>query len=225
MFFKEARMVSKLNHQNIAQIYYIGNANDILYYAMEFILGHTLDELMGSNGRLEASRAVRYLETACGALEFVWKKQIIHRDIKPANIMVTHEDVVKIVDFGVARHHSKGTDDSKKSIVGSPRYLSPEAIRGNEVDFRSDIYSLGATFYHLIAGEPPFSDSSINGILQKHLVAPLPPLRSKAPETPQILCDVIEKMLAKDIDERFQDYKEIITILASIPVPAKADRR
>lgn len=216
MFFKEARFVSRLNHQNIAQIYYIGNANGTLYCAMEFIHGRTLADILKTEHRLSAGRAAVYLEAVCGALDFVRKKQIIHRDIKPANLMVDGEDVIKIVDFGVAKDHGNPADDPKRKIVGTPYYLSPEAIRESGADYRSDIYSLGATFYHLLAGVPPFSDDSIHGILQSHLTAPIPSLAARAPDTPPELCRVIERMMAKNADERFQDYGDIIRILAAL---------
>ncbi|MBA3037105.1 MAG: protein kinase [Desulfobacterium sp.] len=213
MFLKEARFVSKLNHPNIAQIYYIGNANGIMYYAMEFIHGQTLADLLKSNTHFKVPQIINYLKTLCSALEFVWKNDIIHRDIKPANIMVTNSDELKLVDFGVAKLDKKSDVQEENKIVGSPLYLSPEAIRNQGVDNRSDIYSLGATFYHLLAGTPPFYDDSCSNILIKQLNEPVPSLKKKAPELPDILCDTIEKMMAKRCEERFQNYQEIIDCL------------
>ncbi len=213
MFFKEARFVSKLNHPNISQIYYIGNVDGIIYYAMEFVHGQTLADLIRNKVRFQTHQVVGYLKIVCSALAFVWKNNIIHRDIKPANIMVTREDELKIVDFGVAKYNNKGDRSSENKIVGSPLYLSPEAIRNEKIDNRSDIYSLGATFYHLLAGEPPFFDASFPNVLQKQLHEPVASLKQKVPELPNFLCAVIEKMLAKNRDERFQEYQQIIESL------------
>ncbi|WP_435547249.1 protein kinase domain-containing protein [Desulfobacterium sp. N47] len=213
MFLKEARFVSRLNHPNIAQIYYIGNANGIMYYAMEFIHGQTLADLLKNNFNFKTPQIINYLKTLCSALDFVWKNGIVHRDIKPANIMVTSSDELKLVDFGVAKLDKKHDMQKESKIVGSPLYLSPEAIRNKGVDNRSDIYSLGASFYHLLAGNPPFYDDSCSNILFKQLNEPVPSLKKKAPELPDILCDTIEKMMAKRCEERFQNYQEIIDCL------------
>lgn len=213
MFLKEARFVSKLNHPNIAQIYYIGNAKGIMYYAMEFIHGQTLADLLRNNFHFKMPQIINYLKTLCNALDFVWKNDIIHRDIKPANIMVTCSDELKLVDFGVAKLDKKSDMQKENKIVGSPLYLSPEAIRNEGVDNRSDIYSLGATFYHLLAGTPPFYDNSCGNILYKQLNDPVPSLKLKAPEVPDFLCDIIEKMMAKRCEERFRNYQEIIDCL------------
>lgn len=222
MFFKEARFISKLNHPNISQIYYIGKANNIIYYAMEFVHGQTLADLIKKNVRCQIPQVVNYLKVACNALDFVWKNKIIHRDIKPANIMVTSAGVIKIVDFGVAKFDTKGGDiQSGNKLVGSPLYLSPENIRNQKIDHRSDIYSLGATFYHLLVGSPPFYADSFRNILQKQLNEPVPSLRLKAPDIPDFLCEIIEKMLAKKLDDRFQNYQQIIESLSSVVTEKK----
>ena len=181
MFFKEARLVSKLNHENIAHIYFIGNENGIVYYAMEFIQGGTLASRIQKQQRLPETDAVRFLSDACRALDRVWDEKIIHRDIKPANIMISETGAVKIVDFGVAHQQKKETANLDTKIVGSPPYLSPETIREEPVDFRSDIYSLGATFYHVLAGTPPFMSDSLEGMLHKHLSEAPVPLTRQVP--------------------------------------------
>jgi CheY-like chemotaxis protein len=210
MFFKEARFASKLNHPNIAQIYHIGKANDILYFVMEFVYGQTWRELIKNSVPLSLKKKVKYLLTVCMALDFVWQKRIIHRDIKPENIMVNNNGVTKIVDFGVAKQFKNGKSSRRQKIIGSPRYLSPEAILGNPVDQRSDIYSLGATCYYLLTNNPPFSGYSIDVILHKHVNEKPVPSYKINPEIPIPLSDIIEKMLAKNPDDRYQDYKTII---------------
>jgi len=223
MFFKEARLVSKLNHPNIAHIYFIGNETGIVYYTMEFIHGNTLAELMAKTSRIPADRAVAYLADACRALDRVWQEKIIHRDIKPANIMISEHETVKLLDFGVAQQQKKGAAREKKNIVGSPAYLSPETIREEPVDFRSDIYSLGATFYHVLCGSPPFTDDSLEGMLRKHLDTPPVPLKEKLPDLAAPVSDVVQKMLAKNPGDRFQSYQEIIGALAPAIAPPAQD--
>ena len=215
MFFKEARLVSKLNHPNIAHIYFIGNESGIVYYAMEFIHGRTLAELVTGGRGIQTEKAVGYLADACRALDRVWMEKIIHRDIKPANIMISEHGAVKVLDFGVAQQQKKGAVKAEANIVGSPPYLSPEMIREQPVDLRSDIYSLGATFYHVLNGSPPFMDSSLEGILRKHLDASPTPLKEKLPSLPSRVSDIIHKMLEKNPEDRFQSYQEIIEALAA----------
>jgi serine/threonine-protein kinase len=215
MFFKEARLVSKLNHPNIAHIYFIGNETGIVYYTMEFIHGKTLGELMEQSHCIHPDKAIMYLADACRALDRVSQEKIIHRDIKPANIMISNQEIVKLLDFGVAQQQKKGATNSEQSIVGSPAYLSPETIREESVDLRSDIYSLGATFYHALCGSPPFIDDSLEGMLRKHLEARPIPLKERVSNLSPSISEVVEKMLEKKPGDRFQSYQEIISALSS----------
>jgi len=213
MFFKEARLVSRLNHPNIAHIYFIGNENGIVYYAMEYIQGLTLAQLMKNKDKIPTQRAIEYLVDTCKALDRVWREKIIHRDIKPANIMISEDNNVKVLDFGVAQQQKKGAAVAEKTIVGSPPYLSPEMILELPVDHRSDIYSLGATFYHVLSGFPPFLGDSLENLLQQHLDTPPTPLSEKLPTLPPILSEIVQKMLAKNPEDRFQSYQDIIDVL------------
>lgn len=208
MFIREARVVSKLNHPNIAQIYNIGTSNEILYYAMEFIDGITLKDLIRREGRLNILKGLAILMTLCKALEFIYQSGIVHRDIKPANIMINNAGVIKLLDFGVA--HKKDSKISGKNLIaGTPLYMSPEQISGLTLDHRSDMYSLGATFYHAFCGAPPFDAEEIKDILGQHLGAPIVPLCEKDGKIPSQLSNIIEKMMAKDPNHRYQSFKEI----------------
>ncbi|MBI5894948.1 MAG: protein kinase [Desulfobacterales bacterium] len=138
MFIKEARVISKLNHQNIAQIYNIGISSDILYYAMEFIEGVTLKEMIAKERKLNLSTGLKILTTVCKALEVVYQNSVVHRDIKPANIMVNRAGVVKLLDFGVA-HSKEAKTGGKRTIAGTPLYMSPEQIAGLTLDHKSDM--------------------------------------------------------------------------------------
>jgi serine/threonine-protein kinase len=215
MFIKEARFVSQLHNQNIAMIYHIGNENQILYFAMEFIEGVTLSEMIKKEEKLNTLEGLDYLITICEALDFVSKKKIIHRDIKPANIMITNQGVVKIVDFGVAKVVDV-EEKTREGIVGSPFYVSPDAIEGRALDHRSDIYSLGASFYHAFTGFPPFEGETAEDVLLRHLHQEIIPLKKKNPKVSSSLGRIIEKMMAKKPEERYQNYNEIIKELKSL---------
>lgn len=209
-FINEARVISKLDHPNIAQIYYIGYSSDILYFAMEFIPGNTLQVLIKKHRQLDILKGLDYLITTCQTLDFVCKKNIIHRDIKPDNIIINDKGILKIVDFGVAKTidlNYKGGRERK--VVGTPFYISPDSIAGGPVDHRSDIYSLGASFYHAFTGYPPFIGKDIKEIIFKHLNSKLTPMREKNPKVTESLSKIIEKMMAKDPAKRYQNYQEL----------------
>jgi serine/threonine-protein kinase len=217
MFISEARIVSKLEHPNIAHIYNIGNTNDILYYAMEFILGNTLKDLINKGVNLNTLKGLEYFITTCQALDFVSKKNIIHRDVKPANIMINHKGTLKIVDFGVAKTvDADAYKAQQEGIVGSPYYMSPECIEGRPLDHRSDIYSLGASFYHAFAGCLPFEGKNAEEVLLKHLNDQCVPPTDRNPKVPKLLGKIIMKMMARDPANRYQTYEEIIDELKSL---------
>jgi len=217
MFIKEARLVSKLDHPNIAHMYHIGNVNEILYFAMEYIDGVTMSDMIKKGDKFNTLKGLNYLVTICEALDFVGQNNIIHRDIKPANIMINDKGIVKIVDFGVAKIVDVNLDNNnKEGIVGSPYYISPEAIDGRLLDVRSDIYSLGASFYHAFTGSPPFEGSNADEVLSKHLEQALTPLKKKNPKVSPALGRVIERMMEKNPEKRYQDYKSIIKDLKGL---------
>jgi len=217
MFIKEARLASRLDHPNIAHMYHIGNVNEILYFAMEYIDGVTMSDMIKKGDKFNTLKGLNYLITICEALDFVGRNNIIHRDIKPANIMINDKGIVKIVDFGVAKIVDVNEDENKKEgIVGSPYYISPEAIDGRQLDIRSDIYSLGASFYHAFTGSPPFEGSNAEEVLTKHLEQPLTPLKKKNPKVSPALGKIIEKMMEKEPEKRYQGYSAIIKDLKGL---------
>ncbi|MFW6148078.1 MAG: protein kinase domain-containing protein [Thermodesulfobacteriota bacterium] len=211
MLVKEARLISKLDHPNIARIYYVGNTNDILYFSMEYIAGGTMADMIREGRNMNTLRGLEYLITICRTLEFVSKKNIIHRDIKPANIMISQEGTLKIVDFGVAQTiNGQNKAALQEGIVGSPFYISPDAVTGRPLDHRSDIYSLGACFYHGLAGSPPFTGDDAEDVLSKHLNEKLTPVKERNPKVSNALGAIIEKMMAKVPNDRYQNYSQII---------------
>ncbi|MBN2357469.1 protein kinase [candidate division KSB1 bacterium] len=216
MFIREARLVSHLTHPNIAQIYHIDRMDDVHYFVMELISGGTLADMIKDRNRLNMAKCLEYFITTCRTLDFVSKQNIIHRDIKPANIMIDDRGIIKIVDFGIAMIDDDTNGKRKPEGFGSPLYMSPECILGRPLDACSDIYSLGATFYHVFAGEPPFNGDSDKIIIQKHLNEHLVPLRRKCPMVSDDLSEIIGKMMAKKPQERYANYRAIINDLTEV---------
>ena len=180
---------------------------------MEFIDGVTLKNLIAKYRKLSFPKGLAILITVCKALEVVYQNSIVHRDIKPANIMITNSGVIKIVDFGVA-HSRELKPAGKHLIMGTPLYMSPEQIAGLTLDHRSDMYSLGATFYHAFCGVPPFNAKKINDVLDQHLNASIMPLWKRDAKISPTFSKVIEKMMAKDPNHRYQSFKEVFDELA-----------
>ncbi len=219
MFIKEARFISQLDNPNIASIYHIGNENQILYFAMEYIEGSSMADLIKKEVKLNTIKGLDYFITICEALDFMSQKSIIHRDLKPANIMITKQGIPKLVDFGVASTVDV-EEKIKEGIVGSPYYISPDAINSLPLDQRSDIYSLGASFYHAFTGFTPFDGNSADEVLLKHLNAKPVPLRKRNPKVSNALGRIIEKMMAKKPEDRYQNYNDIIKDLKSLKAKA-----
>ncbi len=216
-FIREARSQARLSHPNVVPIYYIGEDDGLLFFAMELVEGEPLDVLLARGERIEWPRALDLLHDVADALRMAQERDIVHRDIKPSNLLVDPSGLVKVADFGLAK--TVGSPDSGEAVdvqltqagtvLGSPLYMSPEQGQGETVDHRSDIYSLGATFYHLLTGRPPFESKSAVGVIAKHLAAPVPPLCKALPKLPEGVARLVERMLAKDPADRFSDYDEL----------------
>ncbi len=205
-FLKEARAAARLNHPNIVQIYDFGCVDSIYYLAMEFVDGHSLGTYL-KRGHFSESESIQIIRHACRALSVAHADGIVHRDIKPDNLMLTSRGDVKLVDLGIAKRLDEEASLTQTGqAIGTPHYISPEQIRGQrDVDSRADIYSLGATLYHLLTGHTPYSGSSGPIVMSMHLVEPLPdPRRFEASLTDGV-CRVVRKMMAKNRDERYPD--------------------
>ncbi len=210
-FKREAQSAAALNHPNITQIYTIGQEGSIPFFAMELIRGPSLDALVKENGPLDPQLAASYILQAAEGLRQAAGKNLIHRDIKPSNLMLTEDGVVKITDFGLAKVACSDTQlTATGEVLGSPGYISPEQAQGGTLDMRSDIYSLGATFYHLVVGKTPFAATTAVAMIIKHLSEPLRPPCTVNPAIPFKLSAAIQKMMAKRPQDRFQDYDTLI---------------
>ena len=157
-FQQEARAVAALRHGNIVPIYTIGVEGEILYFAMAFIEGHTFDDWIDANHKMDGNDAHWFMSQAVAALECAWRSKIVHLDIKPANFMIDAASVVMLTDFGLAQNVSTVDEvDAEREAFGTPAYVSPEQITRDKTDLRTDIYSLGATLFHLMVGAPPLT--------------------------------------------------------------------
>jgi serine/threonine-protein kinase len=216
-FEREARIVARVNHPNIAQVYRIGEAHGCPYYAMEFIDGRSLAEVLEEKGRLTAIRTVDYAIQVCKGLRAAAEHDIIHRDIKPGNLMLTRDGTVKIVDFGIAKVFRDDTFQTQTgAVIGTPRYMAPEQGKGLAVDHRSDIYALGATAYHLLTGHPPFMADTTVSLIMQHIQKPVPPIVDDEGRVPARLCNVIYGMMTKEPERRLDDYTQLIEALEKV---------
>jgi len=221
-FTREAQAAAALNHPNIMQIYSIGQEGTLPFFAMEMIDGPSLEALMRQQGTIDPMTALDYIMQAARGLQHAARKNLIHRDIKPSNLMLTAEGVVKVTDFGLAKAaRSEVQLTMTGQVLGSPGYISPEQAQGETIDQRTDIYSLGATFYHLVTGRLPFDGPTSVAIIVKHLNEPLRSPRLVNPAVPYPLAAAIQRMMAKRPAERFQDYDQLLRELDRVAIAVR----
>ena len=219
-FKNEARAAGGLNHPNIVTVYDAGEDNGILYLAMEFIEGSTLEALIRQQRTIATSQTIDIIRQVCAGLDFAHAKGIVHRDVKPANIMLAGSGPAKITDFGIARAGEAMTITGQ--VVGTPNYMSPEQVLGKQLDGRSDLFSVGVILYEMVTGERPFEGQSITTIMYKIVhETPIPPRKLDA-TIHAGLSAVIEKALSKSADDRFPNGEALVRALqdyktASLP--------
>ncbi|MGH9441380.1 MAG: serine/threonine protein kinase [Thermoanaerobaculia bacterium] len=209
-FLKEARVAARLNHPNIVQIYDFGCVEGIHYLAMEYVDGESLGARL-RRGRLGERDALQVVRQAARALSVAHSEGIVHRDIKPDNLMLTSRGDLKLVDLGIAKRvdEEQGLTQTGQA-VGTPHYISPEQIRGlKDIDARADVYSLGATFYHLVTGHAPYKGTSGALVMSMHLTQPLPDPRQYEPSISEGLCRVLRKTMAKEREERYPSMEAL----------------
>ena len=212
-FKNEARSAGVLNHPNIVTIYDAGEDQGLFYIAMEFIEGRTLAEIMQEHRVLPVDQVISITRNICAGLDYAHSKGIVHRDIKPANIMITPEGAAKIMDFGIAK--VSGSLTSTGQVLGTPNYMSPEQVKGRQLDGRSDLFSLGVMLYEMLTGEKPFMGQGVTTIIYKIVNEnPIPPRDLDLTIHPG-LSAVVTRTLAKDPYERYQSGTELIRDLES----------
>ena len=207
-FVEEAEQMAQFNDPGIVQVYESGESLGVKYFSMELVPGLSVKQLIGKGPR-PIDWSLRVAEKIACALQHAWeKKGLIHRDVKPDNVMIRNDGAVKLADFGLA---GPQTRTCKGDVVeGSPHYLAPEVVLGEDVDFRSDVYSLGATLYHMVCGSFPFTGDGPIATVRMHLRDRLEPPRDRNPEVPEEVSALICRMMAKKANDRFASYDELI---------------
>ena len=225
-FLREAQAAGNLSHSNIVTIYDVGEHEGLIYIAMEFIDGCSLENLLQQKRKFTLQEISHLFAQIGSALDYAHRQGIVHRDIKPANILVGQDLKVSIVDFGIART-AASTMTQTGMLMGTPRYMSPEQIAGKKVDSRSDIFSLGAILYEMLTQHNPFAGESITTVIYKIMHAKLPPLSDFNKQLPAGLEAVVKKALARDADARYRSCGELLADLkkCALDVPDGATLR
>ncbi|MBA3272443.1 MAG: serine/threonine protein kinase [Chthoniobacterales bacterium] len=224
-FYKEGKAAARLSHNNIVQAIDVGGTPDgYHYFVMEYVEGKTLYDIMqpapvGEGKHFSEVDALDVMIQMCEALVHSHERSLIHRDIKPKNILLTPQGVAKLTDLGLAR----STDDKEAAeseagkAYGTPYYISPEQIRGDvDIDFRADIYSLGATMYHLVTGQPPFDGDTPSAVMHKHLKQPLTPADHVNTALSAGVGEIIDVAMAKIRDERYRTTQDMLDDLLAV---------
>ncbi len=210
-FLREARSAGRLNHPNIVTIYDVGEQDGIAYIAMELLEGKSLQQILRDSPRLPVATIVDLVAQVADGLDLAQRYKITHRDIKPANIMVSAEWRAKVTDFGVA-HVASSSMTQTGSALGSPKYMSPEAVTGQPVDPRSDIFSLGVVLYEMLARRTPFEragDNTVFALMHRIAAEPHPAVTQFDPQIPPAFNTILDRALAKSADQRYQRAGEL----------------
>jgi eukaryotic-like serine/threonine-protein kinase len=225
-FQREAQSAALLSHPNIITVYELGFEGDQLFMAMELLDGVDLKHAIAAR-QMTLDEKIGVVQQICEGLAFAHAHDIVHRDLKPANIHILPSGKVKIMDFGLAR--LSGSEMTTTGMVmGTPHYMSPEQVKGQKADARSDIFALGCVFYELLSGHKPFDAESMHGVLYKIMQEEPIPVREAAPGTPEALAHIVEKSLAKNPDERFPSAGDLLAALRqarSVSPPGRGPER
>ena len=220
-FLNEARAAARLNHENIAQVYYVGEDDGLPFIAFEYVEGMNIRAMVDRRGPLPLAEAISFTLQVSQALAHAADRQVIHRDIKPSNVLITPEGQAKLIDMGLARLENpddSGSDLTASGVtLGTFDYISPEQARDpRNADTRSDTYSLGCTLFYMLAGRPPFPEGTVLQKLLQHQGDEPPDIRHFRPELPEEVARVLRKMMAKDPRRRYQDSGRLIEALLSL---------
>jgi CheY-like chemotaxis protein len=220
-FCTEARNAIRISHPNVVRVHDVTKSDKHAYLVMEWLDGVSLSDVIASTERIPANDALRIGIAVCSGLEAALAHGTIHRDVKPGNILLGNDGAVKLVDFGLAKNLRQsalqGVAADHSRVVGTPSYMSPEqAFAPETIDCRADMYSLGATLFHVIAGRTPFMADDAIQMLMLHRDQPLPDLVEVAPDCPDEVAGLIARMMAKEPEKRFTSYNELRSLMQSL---------
>jgi serine/threonine protein kinase len=235
LFLREVQAAAQLSHPNIVMAFDANHTEGRHYLAMEYVDGPNLERYVKKRGCLPVGLACEIIFQAANGLHYAFEKGMVHRDIKPANLLLQHEPgtetiQVKILDFGLARlqHAEKQTTSTivvkENTVMGTPDFLSPEQSKDlHEVDIRSDLYSLGCTFYYLLSGTVPYPGGKTVDKLIRHHSEPARPIEELRPDVPKKIANIVRKLMAKKAEDRFQTPDELMDALAPHAAPSVMD--
>lgn len=216
-FEEEAAAVAKLRHPNIVQVYDFDHDEQTYYMVLEFVPGETLNarlkRLNQANRQLALNESLEYLAQVCDAVEYAHRRGMVHRDIKPANIILDTQGQAILMDFGIVKIVGGDKHTATGAVLGTALYMSPEQIRGESAEPRSDIYSLGVTLFEMLSGNPPFQADSVMTVMMMHLSDPVPDLRDLRSGVPASVVEIIQKAMAKKPEDRYQSAAELAAAL------------
>jgi serine/threonine-protein kinase len=218
-FTQEAHIAARLNHNNVVQAIDVGSIGNLNYFIMEYVQGTTIKAQLEAGKIYGEQEALEIVRQIAQALDHAHRRQLVHRDIKPANIVLTTEGVAKLADLGLAREMAdQDRAESEKGLVlGTPYYIAPEQIQGDDdIDVRADIYALGATLYHMVTGQPPYPGANVDKVLRAHLKEELTPPDHLNTKLSAGLGQMVEVMMAKDRDRRYQNPGTLLMDLESL---------
>jgi len=223
-FTREAQAAAAAGHPNIIEVYDTGHDRGWHYIAMEYMDGGSLGDVLKRDGRLAPARALALMKQVAAGLAEAHRLGILHRDIKPSNILLTSRGWAKLADFGLAKRPDVDLNVTRStSMLGTPVYMAPETLRGEEYDARCDLYSMGGTFYEALTGQPPFSGATYTELVAKHLEAQPAPLTDVSPGTPPPLARIIHRLLEKNPSDRYQSAGDLLIALEGVSLPAESD--
>jgi serine/threonine protein kinase len=217
-FYSEARSAGNLRHPNIVTIYELGHEGDTPFIAMQFLNGESLDKIIDRMPNLPLSQKIGFVVYVCRALEYAHKQTppVIHRDVKPGNVMVCPDGAVVVVDFGIARLGESTVSQSKGLLIGTFGYMSPQLFRGGSADARSDIWATGVMFYEILAYRRPFKGENAAALMSNIILEDHRPITAAAPGIPEEVRRILDRMLTKDVESRYQTMEEVLTDLEPV---------